>query len=449
MNTPESDGRPADAQPTKGNSRSPSRRWWDPYDEQLVSRRSQAQADLIRARFKDAKIKLGVHRGKDGAVEYMYRPGVLLTRDEHAGSVYEALEMEVPKQRHRRRDRKRAKPIRAARGLHVVPLPKGRTVLEAVDTVDDKLGVGMATPEHLMHVNPTWCNSTEPELASWREWHGVNPDPETSGDCGLVVVVDTGLLEDVVGRTPWLSDGGVTGAWESRTVGHYSGHGTFVAGVVRAYAPKARVHVEPAFSVGGAAFETEVVGSLIRALGMGADVINLSAGTRTREGAPLLSFETFYENHLSQVQGTVLVASAGNDGDRGPHWPATFPWTLAVGALDRYGLDRVGFSNHGSWVDINALGTDVVNAFRRGRYRYVEPPRTGSVKFRNGLAKWSGTSFSAPMVAGLVVGRMTWSGESAEDAARSLIRVARNDARVGTGARLRFAESAGRSHGYP
>jgi subtilisin family serine protease len=141
---------------------------------------------------------------------------------------------------------------------------------------------------------------------------------------------------------------------------------------------------------------------------------------------------------LRHLKGTVLVAAAGNDGDRGPFWPAAFPWAVSVGALaDDEGSARAGFSNHGSWVDVYALGTDVVNAFPEGTYVYREPPLVGRKEdFPDGLAAWSGTSFAAPMVAGLTVSRMTWSGESARGAVDALLDVARGQAGVGVGARL-------------
>ncbi|MES2988081.1 MAG: hypothetical protein V4808_09270, partial [Pseudomonadota bacterium] len=43
------------------------------------------------------------------------------------------------------------------------------------------------------------------------------------------------------------------------------------------------------------------------------DIISMSAGCPTREQLPLLSFEVFWEQHLRQLKGTVLVAAAGND----------------------------------------------------------------------------------------------------------------------------------------
>jgi subtilisin family serine protease len=178
------------------------------------------------------------------------------------------------------------------------------------------------------------------------------------------------------------------------------------------------------------------------------DIISMSAGTTTRSGWPLVSMEIFWRTRLSRVKGTVLVAAAGNDGDRGPFWPAAFPWSVSVGAVEPDG-SRAGFSNYGSWVDVYALGVDVVNAYPRGPFTYSEPPFAGqSTNFLTGLANWSGTSFSTPLVAGLIAARMSWSGESARESADALLRVAREralgDPRQGAVTTLHAGDSAPR-----
>jgi len=107
-----------------------------------------------------------------------------------------------------------------------------------------------------------------------------------------------------------------------------------------------------------------------------------------------------------QAQGTVVVASAGNDASCRPSWPAALPGVVSVGALSPWGV--APFTNYGSWVRACAPGVGVISRFFTGG---------GVVKdYGAGWAAWSGTSFAAPIVAGVLAHSVNVDGISPQQA---------------------------------
>lgn len=312
----------------------------------------------------------------------------------------------------------------------------GQSVPEVLDLLEQGgLRRGAASPDHWVHVSPGGgggqaCPAVEPEETGLtRPWPPVAAQGE---GCEVsVVVVDTGWHPPAGTdpRTPWLK--GVEGDDELNgpDLRPYAGHGTFIAGVVRCLAPSTRVFVE-GFAVGGVGgggiLESELVVQLEEAMRHEPKVINMSAGCRTRLDLPSLALARFHRRHLLGSD-CVLVAAAGNDSWAAPFWPAAFDWAVGVGSLDRDG--RVSeFSNYGVSADVYALGRNVVNAFPDGTLECHETPNKGDVRvFGTGLARWSGTSFAAPVVAGLIAREISETGSSAADARDAVLARAVHD----------------------
>ncbi|MEV6115637.1 type VII secretion-associated serine protease mycosin [Streptomyces sp. NPDC052109] len=93
----------------------------------------------------------------------------------------------------------------------------------------------------------------------------------------------------------------------------------------------------------------------------GADVINLSLGDDSNSAHPEPSEDEAVQYALKK--GVVVVASAGNGGDKGDHvsYPAAYPGVIAATAVDRYGT-RASFSTRRWYAAVSAPGVDVVIA---------------------------------------------------------------------------------------
>ncbi|MGC5020788.1 S8 family peptidase [Micromonospora sp. DT47] len=451
----------------------------------------EIQWELMKGRFNAGAgrvVEIGAGRSHDADTEFLYEVGRLLVREEHGAAVRDILARVylLPTRRDRELDRTspqgRPRPTEepvvepVIAGVRTIRLEltddrnddlRGydtiralRLVLDggSVEVVDpsrpdqrrteviEGLGAGAVSLNHVVHIsgNGGGCPAVEPEPVP----AGSPPDPGHPTDRGAgegvkVVVVDTGFDPEAAARIPWLA--GVTGQPDpgvdtaNHTINEYAGHGTFIAGVVRGVAPRAEIHVRSVFNFGGGVLESDLVQALDVALDCHyPDVISMSAGTYTYDASGLLTFQVFHERRLSHHKGVVLVVAAGNDSDRKPFWPAAAPYTVSVGALAATGRGRAGFSNFGGWVDVYAPGQDLVNAFPTGTYTYREPPYDNPprVETFHGMARWSGTSFSTPVVAGLIAARMSKTGENGRAAAKALVKEARKQAQPGVGAIL-------------
>ncbi len=316
-------------------------------------------------------------------------------------------------------------------------------IVEALELTDARLGVGVAAPNHVFGVtgNGDICPATEPAEPDRADpWPVVGHRGDGRGV--RVAVVDTGFLRGWESRsqTPWLA--GVTEydvddpdvLAPAGFIDPYAGHGTFVAGVVRCMAPATEVTVDGIFELAGVVDEASIVVQIGDALARSPDIINLSAGGYTRRNLPPKAFVALWESKLRHYKGMVMTAAAGNNTTRTPFWPAAFPWAVSVGALTADGRARAEFSNFGGWVDVYAPGEDIVNAYCEGEYQYLLQP--GVTRKFDGLCKWSGTSFSTPIVTGMIAARMSRTGENARQAADALLDFARGHFLPGVGPRL-------------
>ena len=188
-----------------------------------------------------------------------------------------------------------------------------------------------------------------------------------------------GFLDDDQSTAGFLDDHGI----HLLDSGGSSAHGTFCAGLLVAVAPDATIMPLRAFDDSGNTDLFTLAKAVRYARRNGAQVLNMSFGTLTDSRVLREAID------YAKAGNVVLVASAGNNNTSSPQYPAAYPGVVTVAATDL--LDRkASFSNYGSYVFVDAPGTHIISAVPGGGY---------------GMA--NGTSFSAPMVAGMAA--LIWS----------------------------------------
>lgn len=262
------------------------------------------------------------------------------------------------------------------------------------------------------------------------------PSPDPAGSGATVVILDSGFDPD----NEWLR-GRVDGDPEKPILDNQGrmipnwGHGTFVAGQVLQYAPSARVIARRVFDANGLVEEWELAKALNRI--DDADVVNLSIGTFARRDGSMLAVERAQRRLLYRQPDVVLVAAAGDEGVTRPVFPAASKCVIAVGSVERNPnsgrWQRAPYSNHGWWVDACAPGSGVVSTFLR--YRGAVVPfddddddaeecganaSPGEGCEYDGRARWSGTSFAAPVVTAQIANWIT-DGYSAQEAVAGIL----------------------------
>jgi hypothetical protein len=195
-----------------------------------------------------------------------------------------------------------------------------------------------------------------------------------------------------------------------------AGHGTFIAGLIEQVAPGTAVALQRVLHAEGDGDEVQIAAA-IDALpdppAAGA-LLNLSFGGYAPEEPALLASAIAG----AQARGYVVVASAGNDGTCRPTIPASLPGVVSVGAIGPMG--PAPFSNYGSWVRACAPGVDLVSTFFAGWNGDELDAGDGDPDDYTGWARWSGTSFAAPVLTGALARAMA-DGTSATDAVARIV----------------------------
>jgi hypothetical protein len=206
---------------------------------------------------------------------------------------------------------------------------------------------------------------------------------KTTGITNIIIaIIDTG----VESTHPDLTNRCVAG-WNfydgNTNTSDVFGHGTAVAGTAAASSNNGQGVAGVAWNcrilpcrvtdTSGLAFESTIANALRWAADQGARVANISF--RVSNSSTVTSAAQYF-----QSKGGVVAVSAGND--YGFDNLPDNPYVLTISATDSNDL-IASWSNIGNNIDLAAPGQDIVTTYQGGWYGY-----------------WSGTSFSAPLVAG-------------------------------------------------
>lgn len=337
-------------------------------------------------------------------------------------------------------------PVHGSRRIHTGG-HEARAALATLRRARPDAAVGL---NHLITITDdvNLCPAAEPLYeAATAEPTPARAANETGRDI-VVKVIDTGLVPTYQDH-PWIADLQPSRRFllaDGEAIPLDYGHGTFVAGVLRRVAPEANVIVNNDFRCAGALTECMLRDALMRAITEPPTphIISLSAGGSSEDGITMHGLAGVVEE--IRRRGIVLVAAAGNNGDRRRFFPAAFPGVVSVGAVREDHAGQACFSNYGSWISIYAPGERLINAFAKGDY-VVYHHQSDKCLFRDsndprfyrgctcvttlplgqritftGMARWSGTSFATPVVAGLIAIRMSAADSTARQAADWLLR---------------------------
>jgi len=277
----------------------------------------------------------------------------------------------------------------------------GSTAIFKVQTTDVQKSINiLSSSSNVEYVEPNYYlrfNTAPNDPMYGEQYHLPNIKVDkawdiTRGSPSIYIAdVDSGILEshpdlaDKIYKTYNLSNGG--GMSDKRCP-----HGTAVAGTFGAT-------TNNSVGVAGVGYNIKIIAIKInsnarcwiamsdeiegirQAANSEAQVINLSLGGPN---------ETQAERNVIQYaldKGKIIVASAGNNSNNKKNYPAAFDGVISVAASNA--SDKLApFSSFGSWVDLVAPGADILT---------LDNNNDTAV-----YAKVSGTSFSSPVVAGVV-----------------------------------------------
>ncbi|MEX2012843.1 MAG: S8 family peptidase [Candidatus Levyibacteriota bacterium] len=271
---------------------------------------------------------------------------------------------------------------------HVVKVPAGATVSEIIDTYRALPEVEYAEPNFLAKAFLTPNDPLFNDQWNLKKILAEDSYDVVKGGFGPIAIIDTGVDGTHTDLSGLVLEGYNT-IDENTNTSDDHGHGTHVAGVASAQTDNANgiasisyqssiLPVKVLKSDGTGTYD-DLSEGIIYAADKGARLVNLSLGGSSDSTTLKRAVE------YAQARGSILVAAAGNNGNDAPVYPAAYSGVLAVSASDQND-NLASFSSYGNNIFVSSPGVSITSSVPGNSYN-----------------KYSGTSMSAPHLAGLLV----------------------------------------------
>ncbi len=277
--------------------------------------------------------------------------------------------------------------------------------LEVIEEIAEPETIDYIEPDYVLQTDATTVYYSDPgdfmnaeilsRIGVWPVWsEGITGRGQNGKRTPIIAIMDTGLIgastkrmrhEDLkYSRIPYFM--------KSSTYSSYNdsvGHGTFITGEIAAVMgngkgasglmPDAKIIPVKVIGPKGGKVSDAIAALKVLTKKGNIDVVNMSFG------APYYSAAFSSACRKAAAKGMILVAAAGNDGNSGYMYPASYDSVVGVAAVTRYGK-RWKRSQHNDAVDIAAPGVSVFGLGHSGPHSYTQ---------------MSGSSMAAPMVSAL------------------------------------------------
>jgi len=284
------------------------------------------------------------------------------------------------------------------------------------------------------------------------------------------VATDPNIQREIFRESQWAANAGSTprrvirDAWDKPVadnpltgeLNEALGHSTFIAGILRQVAPDATVLAVRVMGSDDILYESDLICGLRHLakriaiaqpgdLAAEVDVLSLSVGYYSESSPAQMASSGLWRVIKVLISlGVVVLVAAGNSASRRRFYPAAFALepvppgqvpVISEGALNVNGTKAM-FSNDGHWVTSWAAGAHVLSTYPVDIDGSRAPELRTPVNrdpagqwpqgkealdpddFSAGFALWSGTSFSAPYGAALVVKELLADAQAAGGALR-------------------------------